>query len=200
MWSGVLSMLMVTAFINTDISLNIHTLFLYLYLSWNLKRFICLIADMPKICLNGKQCRPQWSRPALLAWECLSEYLRGLNTLGRFSSLFYKRAVCDFLFALDNTKWPTRVDVLFNTNTVKSCLLSCRGSPSSDGVCSKRKEFAPHGRKFFPFRVDPFSEGRRYNSDQVVSLESVSSSFKVSMVHYNIAQDTSQKIIIPYST
>ena len=24
---------------------------------------------------------------------------------------------------------------------------------------SKRKEFAPLGSKFFPFRVDPFSEG-----------------------------------------
>ena len=24
-------------------------------------------------------------------------------------------------------------------------------------VCSKRKEFAPIGSKFFPFRVDPFS-------------------------------------------
>ena len=26
---------------------------------------------------------------------------------------------------------------------------------------SKRKEFAPNGSKFFPFRVDPFSEGRK---------------------------------------
>ena len=27
-------------------------------------------------------------------------------------------------------------------------------------VFSKRKEFAPRGSKFFPFRVDPFSEGK----------------------------------------
>ena len=29
----------------------------------------------------------------------------------------------------------------------------------SKGVCSKSKEFAPKGSKFFPFIVDPFSEG-----------------------------------------
>ena len=28
----------------------------------------------------------------------------------------------------------------------------------SENVYSKRNEFAPIGRKFFPFRVDPFSE------------------------------------------
>ena len=27
------------------------------------------------------------------------------------------------------------------------------------GVYSKRYEFAPSGSKFFPFKVDPFSEG-----------------------------------------
>ena len=42
------------------------------------------------------------------------------------------------------------------------------------GVCFKRKEFAPKGSKFFPFRVDPFSEGRQSNFDRVVSPESVS--------------------------
>ena len=39
------------------------------------------------------------------------------------------------------------------------------------GVCFKRKEFAPKGSKFFPFTVDPFSEGRQSN---FVSPESVS--------------------------
>ena len=29
----------------------------------------------------------------------------------------------------------------------------------SKGVYSKRKEFAPIGSKFSPFRLDPFSEG-----------------------------------------
>ena len=32
-------------------------------------------------------------------------------------------------------------------------------SPYWKGVYSKRKEFAPRGSKFYPFRVDPFSEG-----------------------------------------
>ena len=31
-------------------------------------------------------------------------------------------------------------------------------SPFWKGIFSKRKEFAPNGSKFFPFRVDPFSE------------------------------------------
>ena len=30
---------------------------------------------------------------------------------------------------------------------------------SVKGVYSIRKEFAPKGSKFFPYRVDPFSEG-----------------------------------------
>ena len=30
-----------------------------------------------------------------------------------------------------------------------------------ENVYSKRKEFAPPGSKFFPFRVDHFSEGRK---------------------------------------
>ena len=28
------------------------------------------------------------------------------------------------------------------------------------GVYSKRKEFAPSGSKFFPFRIDPFQKGK----------------------------------------
>ena len=44
------------------------------------------------------------------------------------------RQLCDFLFAL--------------LSTIK-------------GVYSKRKEFAPPGSKFFPFRVDSFSKGRQ---------------------------------------
>ena len=41
--------------------------------------------------------------------------------------------------------------------SVTSCLLSAHQIPSEKGY-SKRKEFAPRGSKFFPFRVDP--EGR----------------------------------------
>ena len=48
-------------------------------------------------------------------------------------------------------------------------------APSCKGVYSKRKEFAPRGSKFFPFRVDPFLEGldvqkRKQEVTKVVSL------------------------------
>ena len=42
------------------------------------------------------------------------------------------------------------------------------------GVSSKRKEFALKGRKFFPFRVDSFTNGSQNNFDKVVFLISVS--------------------------
>ena len=35
----------------------------------------------------------------------------------------------------------------------------CFWLPHLKRVSSKRKEFAPCGSKFFPYRVDPFSEG-----------------------------------------
>ena len=38
-------------------------------------------------------------------------------------------------------------------------------------VYSKRKKFAPRGSKFFPFREDPFSEGKQF--DRLVSPEDV---------------------------
>ena len=46
------------------------------------------------------------------------------------------------------------MDTLSGETTVKIVLASLlkRG-------LSKMKEFAPHGSKFFPFRVDPFSQG-----------------------------------------
>ena len=37
------------------------------------------------------------------------------------------------------------------------------------GVYSKRKEFPPLGSKFFPFRVDPFSEGAVYSKRKAIS-------------------------------
>ena len=39
-------------------------------------------------------------------------------------------------------------------NFVKNCL-----PPSEKGSAPKRKEFAPNGSKFFPFRGDPFQKG-----------------------------------------
>ena len=55
--------------------------------------------------------------------------------------------------------------------SLTSCLLSCRQIPSKKGVLSKRKEFAPMGSKFFPFRVDPFLEGRQNTFCRVATLE-----------------------------
>ena len=62
--------------------------------------------------------------------------LMGLDTHGRFPAIFYKSDIL----------W---LPVLF----------SCTPSPSWKWVYSQRKEFAPNGSKFFPLRVDPFSEG-----------------------------------------
>ena len=64
--------------------------------------------------------------------------LRGMETFGRFAaSLFQERYFCHFLFAhLHNRSLLTR-------------------------VYSKRKEFAPNWGKFFPFRVDNFSQGEQ---------------------------------------
>ena len=60
-----------------------------------------------------------------------------LVTLSRFSAIFSKRYdFCEILFA-------------FLTSTTYC-----------NGVYSKMKEFARKGSKYFPFRTDPFSEGR----------------------------------------
>ena len=65
-----------------------------------------------------------------------SMHLRESDTLGRFSAIMYKgNNLSDFLF-----------DFLQNQAT------------SEKWVYSKRKEFAPPGSKFFPFRVDPGSK------------------------------------------
>ena len=77
--------------------------------------------------------------------------LRGQNTLGIFLAICAKGDnFCDFLFTLLHTE----------------ALLK--------GICSNRKEFVHFGSKFFPYRVDPFSEGGKNNFDsflyEVVSV------------------------------
>ena len=42
-------------------------------------------------------------------------------------------------------------------------------SPFGKGIYSKRKEFAPLGRKFFPFTADPLSEGAWCAEKQTVN-------------------------------
>ena len=53
------------------------------------------------------------------------------------------------------TSFPPR-----ETNFVNSCLIFRTPNVLLKRVYSNRKEFAPMGSKFFPFRADPFSEKR----------------------------------------
>ena len=57
--------------------------------------------------------------------------------------------------------------------------------PFWKGICSKWKQFAPRGSKFFPFRIDHFAERRQNNFDLVSTSECVPVSHKTSkgMLH-----------------
>ena len=46
---------------------------------------------------------------------------------------------------------------------VTSCLYNCTPISFWNGIYSERKDIALLGNKFFPFRVDSFSEGRKKN-------------------------------------
>ena len=93
------------------------------------------------------------SAQSKLPWQCIilpKEDWMSLDTLGRFSSIFYK-----------------------GDNFCTSILLSCILSPYKQGSALKRKngeqilylplgsKFFSKGSKFFPFRVDVFSEERK---------------------------------------
>ena len=54
---------------------------------------------------------------------------------------------------------------------VTSCLLCCTGSAFWKEVYFKKKEFAPIGSKFFPFRVDPFQKGGKTILIELSSLK-----------------------------
>ena len=87
-----------------------------------------------------------------IVYACNTYFFK--DTLGRFSSIFDKGdKFCDFLYAF-----------LYSNPLLK-------------GVYSKRKEFAPKGSKFFPFRVDLISEGRKNTFDRFIFLEGVSVPF-----------------------
>ena len=64
--------------------------------------------------------------------------LSELDTLGRFSAIF----------------------LTSETTSVMSCLLSYTICLFGKEAYSNRKEFAPKGSKYFPIRVDLFSEGK----------------------------------------
>ena len=57
------------------------------------------------------------------------------------------------------------------TSFLTLCLSFLTPIPFWNRVYSKRKEFAPFGSKFFPLRVDPFSEGRQTGFVRFVSSE-----------------------------
>ena len=59
-------------------------------------------------------------------------------------------------------------------------------APSEKNAFSKKKDFAPKGSKFFPFREDLFLEESKYYFDLVTSLESVYITFKTNWFHFVI--------------
>ena len=76
--------------------------------------------------------------------------LNRLDTHGKISTIFKRGATFfDFCYALRHT------------------------TPLLKKVYSKRREFAPLGSKFSPFRVDPFKKDNENNLDEIVSSESL---------------------------
>ena len=57
------------------------------------------------------------------------------------------------------------------------CLLSYIANPFWKGVYFKKKEFAPDGSKFFPFRVDPFFV-KEYDGLCLTSLSTLFKSYR----------------------
>ena len=97
-------------------------------------------------------------------WENLkgTHTLSGEASLLKLSTLKVKNLLL-FLkqFSVSESKLDVQT-VIFK----KNCYISWEGKPVkivfvpfSKGVYSIRKEFAPTGSKFFPYRIDPFSEG-----------------------------------------
>ena len=62
----------------------------------------------------------------------------------------------------------------------------CTSNPFLKGFYSKRKEFAPTGSKFFPFTVDPFSEGRQNNMTELPPLKDDRCSLSRSVHQQNV--------------
>ena len=77
-------------------------------------------------------------------------FLRWLDTLERFCQHLQRGTTFD-------SKEGNFCDLLFAFQYIQSFWKD---------VYSKRKEFAPNGSKFFPFRVGPFSEGRQNSFDR----------------------------------
>ena len=90
------------------------------------------------------------------------KHIRGLDTHGIFSSFLCtrKRTFFEFLcFPAQCPFWKV--------------------------VYSKRKEFAPKGSKFFPFRVDHFSEGSKFFPFRVDHFSEGSKFFPFRVAHFS---------------
>ena len=81
-------------------------------------------------------------------------------------------------------------------NFLTFSLLSCTPTPFRKRVYSKRKEFAPIGSNFFPFRVDPFSEGSKTILTRVVILEMLSISLKTAYKHLHLCYRSNTNFVI----
>ena len=64
------------------------------------------------------------------------------------------------------------------TTFVASCLLKCIPGHFWKRIYTVRKEFAPSGSKFFPYSVDPFSEGGKIILTKLSPLKMYQSSLK----------------------
>ena len=90
-----------------------------------------------------------WSGSALFAYVILSETLVfGILGLSPYWFLFMGLGI-------------------ISTNSVTSYLLFCTLTAFCKEVYSKRKEFAPTGSKFFPFRVNHFWSEVKNNSTEI---------------------------------
>ena len=69
----------------------------------------------------------------------MTDTINGLDTRDRFCAIFFTR----------------------DTTLVISILYSCKPSPLWKWSALKGKNLLPRGSKFFPFRVDPFSERKQ---------------------------------------
>ena len=60
----------------------------------------------------------------------------------------------------------------------------CTLSPFWKGIYTTKKEFAPFGSKFFPYRVDPFLEGNKTILTELFPLKVYQLPFKINWISY----------------
>ena len=119
--------------------------------------------------------------------NCISEIKNDLsNNCGRCDG--YKILVRTHLCKRTSASMAFPPFFTSETNFVTSCSLNCKTCCFWKGVDSIRKEFAPSGSKFFPYREDPISEKGQNKYDIVTAPESICIPFKrnVSVYYFNV--------------